>query len=159
MTKKSIVTRLEAIRKAQRLSRLDLAVRAGVTESTIVRAERPTTSTPAVQARSLEKIAAALEVPIAELLKVDDARQGRPSRPPMRRHNPDILFVQDLALELRSTARRIRELLRDEPHMLPEPLPAIDHRPRWSRVIVDRWLEKENRQRELDARALARARR
>lgn len=155
-------TRLAALREARHLSQLELAVRAGVTESTIKRAERSLDGAPALQMRSLRKIADALDVPVAELLQVAEPRRGyrRIGRRPKAPEPPDaVLFVQDLALELRISARKIRTLLKDAPWTLPETLPAFDNRPRWARVVVERWLEKDNRQRELTTRALVRARR
>ena len=124
---------LAELRKARQLSRLDLATRAGLTESTIIRAERSTP--PAVQARTIEKIAHALGVPVGELLA--------PPRPvtPVTAADPDVLFIQDLARELRTTVRRLRTLLEHEPWKLPAPLPTLEKkRLRWSRVTVDKWL-------------------
>ena len=131
------MSRLQALRKARGWSRLELATRAGVTESTIIRAER--SNGRHVQGRSLEKIARALGSPSSELLETpDDAGallldDGTP--------DPDVLFIHDLANALRTSVRRLKEILKTEPWKLPERLPAIDKRDRWSRVSVDRWLE------------------
>ena len=128
--------RVETLRKGRNWSRLELATRAGVTESTIIRAER--TSPTALQARNVEKIARALEVSVAELLEAPDT-----DKPIIRKgaSDPDVLFIHDLAYELRTTVRRLRAILKAEPWKLPERLPSIDKRDRWSRVSVDRWLE------------------
>ena len=143
-----MASRLEMLRKARGWSRLELATRAGITESTIIRAER--SNGRHVQARSLEKIAHALGSASSELLEtpkhagallLDDAP------------DPDVLFIHDLADELRTTVRRLRAILKTEPWKLPERLPAIDKRDRWSRVSVDRWLElmQSERKRRLSA--------
>lgn len=143
------MSRVEFLRKAHGWSRLELASRAGVTESTIIRAERR--SPTALQARNLEKIARAFDVPIGELLKAPNARRakikntpsGRPAVTVLGKSAPDrdVLFIHDLAYELRSTVRRLRMILKTEPWKLPERLPSIDKRDRWSRLSVDRWLE------------------
>ena len=142
------MSRVETLRKRRNWSRLELASRAGVTESTIIRAER--TSPTALQARNVEKIARALEVSVGELLETADIdkpiiRKGAP--------DPDVLFIHDLAYELRTTVRRLRTILKAEPWKLPERLPSIDKRDRWSRVSVDRWLElmQSERKRRLSA--------
>jgi transcriptional regulator with XRE-family HTH domain len=129
-------SRVETLRKARGWSRLDLATRATVTESTIIRAER--TNPPALQTRNLEKIAHALDVSLSDLLDPpdDDPRHHANGEP-----DPDVLLIHDLAYELRSTVRRLRAILKTEPWKLPERLPAIDKRDRWSRVAVERWLE------------------
>jgi transcriptional regulator with XRE-family HTH domain len=152
-------TPLETLRKARRLSRLELATMAGVTESTIVRAERSITQPPPLQVRSLERIAQALEVSVTDLFHRPSGAKVWAKTPRTADPARDVLFIQDLARELRTTVRRLRDVLKHEPWKLPELLPSIDKRPRWARAVVDRWLERENRQRELDARALARARR
>ena len=136
------MSRLEQLRKIRAWTRLDLATRAGLTESTIVRAER--TDPPALQARTLEKIARAFDVPMGELLAAPSDEGGHPLRGD--RPDPDVLFVHDLALAVRISVRRIRALLKTEPWKLPERLPALDKRDRWSRIAVDKWLES----RELD---------
>ena len=140
-------SRVEILRKAHGWSRLELATRAGVTESTIIRAER--TSPTALQARNLEKIARAFDVQIGELLKAATARRAKvkpieTKHPTVLGHgapDPDVLFIHDLAYELRTTVRRLRAILKTEPWKLPERLPSIDKRDRWSRVSVDRWFE------------------
>lgn len=129
-------SRVELLRKGRNWSRLELATRAGLTESTIIRAER--SNARHVQARSIEKIARALDVSLSELLEApgttapigDDASS-----------DSDVLFIYDLAHALRTTVRRLRAILKTEPWKLPERLPSIDKRDRWSRVSVDRWLE------------------
>ena len=130
------MSRIEILRKARSWSRLELATRAGVTESTIVRAER--TQPPALQTRSIEKIARALDVTTSELLETPDTD---PSAFSDSGSDPDVLFIQDLAYQLRTSVRRLRTILKTEPWKLPERLPSIDKRDRWSRVSVDRWLE------------------
>jgi len=60
---------------------------------------------------------------------------------------PDVLFIQDLARELRTTARRLFDILKHEPWKLPEPLPSLDKRHRWARVAVERWLESRDQDR------------
>jgi len=132
------MSRIEELRKARGWSRFELGTLAGVTEHTILRAER--TSPPAVQARSLEKIAQALGVSLAELHAVNTEGGWGASLIPAAA-DPDVLFIQDLARDLRTNVRRLRNVLRKEPWKLPEPLPSIDNRMRWSRVVVDRWLE------------------
>ena len=145
-------SRIAQLRQARGWSRLDLAALAGVTESTIIRAER--TTPPALQARSLDKIAGALQVPVSELyagaLRDDDAVSSwAPASEvvPFSSSEPDVFFIQDLARELRSTVRRLRAVLKREPWKLPEPLPSLDNRPRWARVAVERWLESREQDR------------
>ena len=130
------MSRVETLRKARGWSRLDLAARAAVTESTIIRAER--TNPPALQARNLEKIAHALDVSLSDLL---DPLDADPRHPALGPPDPDVLFIHDLAYELRTTVRRLRAILKTESYKLPERLPAIDKRDRWSRASVERWLE------------------
>jgi transcriptional regulator with XRE-family HTH domain len=137
-------SRIETLRKIQSWSRLDLATRAGVTESTIIRAEH--TDPPALQARSLEKIARAFGVPVAALLEAT-LDSGRPQAALPDSADPDVLFVHDLAAELRTTVRRLRAILKSEPWKLPERLPSLDKRDRWSRVAVDKWLESRDQDR------------
>jgi len=138
------MSRVALLRKASGWSRLELATRAGVTESTIIRAEK--TDPPAIQARNLEKIARALAVTVAELLVAPDPGDDvLPARGDL--HDPDVLFIHDLADELRSTVRRLRSVLKTEPWKLPERLPAIDKRDRWSRAAVDKWLESRDQDR------------
>jgi len=142
-------SRVEALRKARGWSRLELAALAGVTEHTIIRAER--TAGSGVQTRSLVKIASALEVSVGELmgLATDD-----PAAVPLAPvADPDVLFIQDLARELRSTVRGLRRIYKREPWKLPEPLPSLDRRLRWSRVVVERWLELRDGDRKQRARA------
>src|SRR4029453_17021930 len=132
-------SRLEALRKARGWSRLELATHANVTESTIIRAER--SNPPAIRTASLAAIAGALDVSVAELLE-----------PPVG--DRDVLFLPALAVELRSSVRRLRAILKSDPDKLPAPLPALDNRARWSRIAVERWLE-ERRDKERRARRLA----
>jgi transcriptional regulator with XRE-family HTH domain len=127
------MSRVALLRKASGWSRLDLAIRAGVTESTIIRAER----TGAIQARTLEKIARALSVPVADLLSPPEPD----ALPVLGADDPDVLFIQDLADELRTSVRRLRAILKSEPWKLPERLPSLDKRDRWARAAVDKWLE------------------
>ena len=146
-------SRLEQIRKARRLSRLDLATLADLTESTIIRAERSTP--PPVQARNLEKIARALNVPVTDLLVPATESEQAGTVGVIAASERDVLFIQDLAHELRTTVRRLRALMKREPWKLPEPLPALDKRTRWSRVAVERWLEliePDRKRRQLAAR-------
>jgi transcriptional regulator with XRE-family HTH domain len=153
------MSRVALLRKASGWSRLELATRAGVTESTIIRAER--TDPPAIQSRNLEKIARALTVSVAELLTAPDpGDDAHPSPRGADRHDPDVLFIHDLADELRSTVRRLRSVLKTEPWKLPERLPALDKRDRWSRAAVDKWLESrdQDRKRRTSAAALVGAR-
>lgn len=139
------MSRVAHLRKASGWSRLELATRAGVTESTIIRAER--TDPPAIQSRNLEKIARALTVSVAELLAAPDPGDDALPSPRADRHDPDVLFIHDLADELRSTVRRLRNVLKTEPWKLPERLPALDKRDRWSRAAVDKWLESRDQDR------------
>jgi len=127
------MSRVAFLRKASGWSRLDLAIRAGVTESTIIRAER----TGAIQTRTLEKIARALSVPITDLLSPPEPD----ALPVIGADDPDVLFIQDLADELRTSVRRLRTILKTEPWKLPERLPSLDKRDRWARAAVDKWLE------------------
>jgi transcriptional regulator with XRE-family HTH domain len=139
------MSRVALLRKASGWSRLDLALRAGVTESTIIRAER----TGAIQARTLDKIARALSVPVGDLLAPPEPA----ALPPMDADDPDVLFIQDLADELRTSVRRLRTILKNEPWKLPERLPSLDKRDRWARAAVDKWLESrgEDRKRRTSA--------
>jgi len=150
------MSRVALLRKASGWSRLDLATRAGVTESTIIRAER--TDPPALQTRNLEKIARALSVTVADLL-TPAADDGLPvvAGPT---HDPDVLFIHDLADELRTTVRRLRAILKTDPWKLPERLPSLDKRDRWARAAVDKWLESrdQDRKRRTSAAALVGAR-
>ncbi len=147
------MSRVALLRKASGWSRLELATRAGVTESTIIRAER--TDPPALQTRNVEKIAHALGVSVAELLTVPDSDPRETLGANGR--DPDVLFIHDLADALRTTVRRIRGLLKTEPWKLPERLPALDKRDRWARAAVDKWLESrdQDRKRRTSAAAFA----
>ena len=121
-------------------SRVQLALRAEVTESTIQRAERLTP--PRLHMRTLDAIAKALDVPVAELLGPpagEDPDSDDATTAPLG--TGDVLFVADLALILRTSERRIKKILATEPWPLPERLPAIDKRDRWARVVVLKWLE------------------
>jgi transcriptional regulator with XRE-family HTH domain len=138
------MSRVALLRKAFGWSRLELATRSGVTESTIIRAER--TDPPAIQTRNLEKIARGLSVSVAELLAADPGDEVLPARA-ADLHDPDVLFIHDLADELRTTVRRLRSVLKAEPWKLPERLPALDKRDRWARAAVDKWLESRDQDR------------
>ena len=91
------MSRIEELRKARGWSRFELGTLAGVTEHTILRAER--TSPPAVQARSLEKIAQALGVSLAELHAVNTegggGGGGKKNKPPGA--PPALLFFKKFA--------------------------------------------------------------
>jgi transcriptional regulator with XRE-family HTH domain len=137
------MSRVALLRKAFGWSRLELATRAGVTESTIIRAER--TNPPALQQRSLEKIARALGVTVADLLQPIENPAG-PMLEPIA-PDPDVLFIHDLADQLRTTVRRLRAILKAEPWKLPERLPSLDKRDRWARAAVDKWLESREQDR------------
>jgi transcriptional regulator with XRE-family HTH domain len=104
------MSRVAVLRKASGWSRLELATRAGVTESTILRAER--TDPPALQIHNLAKVANALGVGVADLLTVD--ADGVPALAASL-HDPDVLFIADLADELRTTVRRFARDLKTEP--------------------------------------------
>jgi transcriptional regulator with XRE-family HTH domain len=152
------MSRVALLRKASGWSRLELATRSGVTESTIIRAER--TDPPAIQTRNLEKIARALSVSVAELLAPPDPDEDALPARGADLHDPDVLFIHDLADELRTTVRRLRSVLKTEPWKLPERLPALDKRDRWARAAVDKWLESrdQDRKRRTSAAALVGAR-
>jgi transcriptional regulator with XRE-family HTH domain len=148
------------LRKRRGWSRLELATAAGVTESTITRAEKSTP--PAVNLRSLGRIADALEVTVGALLELSTGAPGPDDDDDALElaHDRDVLFSADLARELRTSVRRLRAILKVEPWKLPERLPAIDRRDRWSRVVVERWLElhdADRRARQAAARAGGRA--
>lgn len=145
-------SRLEELRRARGWSRVDLAAHANVTESTIIRAER--TTPPAIRTRSLAAIAKALEVPVGELLEPLDL--GDADAVPGPALDRDVLFMPDLAPLLRTTVRRLRKILKAEPWKLPETLPPLDNRPRWSRVAVERWLELRDTERRTRERAAGR---
>ena len=51
----------------------------------------------------------------------------------------DVLFIDDLAHILRASRTTIERRRRDRSLPFPE-LPAIDKRPRWSRLVVERFL-------------------
>jgi len=55
---------------------------------------------------------------------------------------PDVLFIDDLARQLRTSRRTIARLRRQRVFPIPE-LDSLDKRPRWSRVAVDRYLAGE----------------
>ena len=143
-------------RKRRRWSRVDLATAAGVTESTIVRAEGATP--PAIQARNLEKIARALDVPIAALMELSQGAPGPDDLDDAQElaaaPDADVLLIYDLARALRTTVRRLRAILKAEPWRLPERLPPIDTRDRWSRIVVDRWLEQRDADRRRQANGI-----
>ena len=129
------MSRIAILRKLRGWSRVDLAERANVTETTIVRAERH--DPPPVQTRTLEKIALALDTTAGALMH----EHSDPDAVPVPPRDPDVLFIQDLAPLLRTTVRRLRHTMKVTPWLLPEPLPSLDKRWRWSRVVVERWLE------------------
>jgi len=52
---------------------------------------------------------------------------------------PDVLFIEDLVRELRTSRRTIARLRRQRVFPIPE-LPSLDKRPRWSRVAVEQFL-------------------
>lgn len=54
---------------------------------------------------------------------------------------PTILFLEDLARELRTSVSTLRRRIAAGDD-LPPRLPAIDKRPRWTRAAVDAWLAK-----------------
>jgi transcriptional regulator with XRE-family HTH domain len=145
-------SRLEELRKARGWSRLELATHANVTESTIIRAER--TTPPPIRTTSLAAIARALEVSVAELC--EPLELGEPDTVPGPALDADVLFMPDLARVLRTTVRRLRAIRKGEPWKLPEELPALDNRPRWSRVKVEHWLELRDAERRTRERAAAR---
>lgn len=58
--------------------------------------------------------------------------------------NPDILFVKDLARELRCSVRTIWTRKKNGTLPVPE-LPYVDKRPRWSRADVERYKRGESR--------------
>jgi len=147
-----MTSRIESLRHARTWSRLELATLADVTEATIIRAERH--DPPPVNTRTLAKIAAALGVPVVDLLAPATDATGV-VLPPNTSGDPDVLFIQDLAVILRTTVRRVAGLMKRTPWLLPEPLPPIDKRWRWSRVVVDRWLELRDQDRRARARAMA----
>jgi hypothetical protein len=53
---------------------------------------------------------------------------------------PDVLFLDDLARELRCSRRTLETRRRNGTLPIPE-LPSIDKRPRWSRAAVERYLD------------------
>ena len=55
----------------------------------------------------------------------------------------DILFIDDLAQVLRTSKTTIERRRRDGSLPFPE-LPAIDKRPRWSRLVVEEFLSSSN---------------
>src|SRR4030095_5711164 len=109
-------SRLEALRKARGGSRLERATHANVTESTIIRAER--SNPPAIRTASLAAIAGALDVSVAELLEPHVRGGDGRELPAVDR---DVLFLPDLAVELRSSVRRLRAILKSDPAKLPAP--------------------------------------
>jgi predicted DNA-binding transcriptional regulator AlpA len=54
----------------------------------------------------------------------------------------DVLFIDDVARELRTSRTTIARLRRQRLFPIPE-LPSIDKRPRWSRAAVDQYLAGE----------------
>lgn len=53
-----------------------------------------------------------------------------------------VLFIEDVARELRISRRSIERLRSERSFPIPE-LESLDKRPRWSRVAVDRYLAGE----------------
>lgn len=51
----------------------------------------------------------------------------------------DVLFISDLARELRCSVTTIKARLSHAPHRLPPPMASIDRRPRWHRPTVEAW--------------------
>ncbi len=51
----------------------------------------------------------------------------------------DVLFIDDVAKVLRTSRATIERRRRARAFPIPE-LPAIDHRPRWSRASVEKFL-------------------
>ena len=56
------------------------------------------------------------------------------------RDDADILFIDDMARLLRTSRSTIERRLRDGSFPIPELLPRIDKRPRWSRRAVNAYL-------------------
>lgn len=56
---------------------------------------------------------------------------------------PQVLFIDALAKRLGMSARTIARRLRAGTFQIPE-LPRLDHRRRWSSVVVDEWLSREH---------------
>lgn len=50
-----------------------------------------------------------------------------------------VLFIADLAAELRCSVTTIKARLSHAPHRLPPQMASIDRRPRWHRPTVEAW--------------------
>lgn len=133
------MTWLEALRHARKWTMADLAARAGVNPSTILRIEAtPDGHAPRGRGATLAKLAAALGVPLTDVLQ-----PGPPARPPAEiPTRRAVVTLPDFAAELNMSARTLRRVVQTRPDALPPPLPALGDRVhRWSRTVVDRWLE------------------
>jgi hypothetical protein len=53
-----------------------------------------------------------------------------------------VLFIEDICTELATSRRTVERLRRHGAFPIPE-LPALDKRPRWSRVAVDAYLSSQ----------------
>ena len=50
-----------------------------------------------------------------------------------------VLFIPDLAAELRCSVTTIKARLSHAPHLLPPQMARIDKRPRWFKPVVEAW--------------------
>jgi transcriptional regulator with XRE-family HTH domain len=139
---------LTLLRMRNGLTQSDLAERAGVHLSTLRRLENyPGTCQTTWQ--TLKKLADVLDVHPHELLAREApkilsgdpitpaaARAAHPGTLPAR----DVLDPFDVARTLHMSTKTLRTVLRLRPEDLPRPLPQLDRSLRWSRVMVERWL-------------------
>lgn len=59
----------------------------------------------------------------------------------MSDQSPAVLFIEDLARELRCSVTTIKARLAHAPHLLPPQMSRIDKRPRWYEPTVRAWME------------------
>lgn len=147
---------LRELRERALLTQCDLAERASVDEKTIWRIENHPERFNAKWA-TLKRIADALGAALhqtihpADLLGCEAQRASEydgmhPALHPAARHasratDKEVLFIWDLAMHLRSSVRTLKRVLDMRPWDLPATLPsALDRRPRWSRSVVERWV-------------------
>jgi transcriptional regulator with XRE-family HTH domain len=138
------VSTLRALREARGLSQVALAQLAGVHELTILRIEKRRNAR-GIKFDTLRKLADVLGVHPHQLLGRTAIPKDDPPPEPVELPVPpmadDVLFIADLAEVLRCSDSTIRRTLMRRPWDLPRPLASVDKRYRWSRQIVERWLQ------------------
>jgi transcriptional regulator with XRE-family HTH domain len=118
-----------------------LAHESGVARLTIYRIEHGQTDR--VQMKTIRQLAATLGV-TAEAL-TEWRQTPAPDPAAIARDDlgaDEVLFASDLARLVKCGLDHLLALARTRPELLPKAIdPPIDRRPRWSRMIVERWLD------------------